>query len=71
MKIRTKQDREFERQTIVFSANKFKCKHYGHKQLIPNFMKKNLCDWCGHWVFRNEKDEFEYRMKEQMKRKEK
>lgn len=52
----------------VYNQNKFPCKHCGHKQLVPNFMKRNLCDWCGHWVFRNDKDEFEFRMQEQIKR---
>lgn len=60
--------KEDKRKSEVYSQNKFKCKHCGHKQLIPKFMKKNLCDWCGHWVFRNEKDEFMFRMNEKLKK---
>ncbi len=68
MKIITKDDAEFERKTIAYSKNKFVCKECGHKQLVPVFMGKNLCDCCGRWVFRNPKDEFEYRMKEKLKK---
>ena len=68
MKVLTKSDKEFKRKSEVYSQNKYQCKHCGHKQLIPNFMEKNLCDWCGFWVFKNEKDEFLFRMKEKIKK---
>lgn len=67
-KYRTKDDKQFKRSSEVYSQNKYPCKHCGHKQLIPKIMEKNLCDWCGFWVFKNEKDEFKYRMDEQIKR---
>lgn len=28
---------------------------------------KVFCTYCGHWVFKNKKDEFMYRLKETMK----
>lgn len=66
MKIRTKDDAEFHRKSETYSKNKFVCKNCGHKQLVPIFMGKNLCDCCGRWVFRNSKDEFKFRMKENL-----
>ena len=69
MRIRTKDDLEYQKYMESRQKHKYVCKHCGHKQLIPNFMKQNLCDWCGYWVFRNDKDEFKFRMSEQMKKK--
>lgn len=69
MRIRNKADEEFQRGMRTTQQHQYVCKHCGHKQLIPNFMDKNLCDWCGYWVFRNDKDEFKFRMSEQMKKK--
>lgn len=36
---------------------KVKCK-CGHKVAIPSFKNKKLCDWCGHYVYKEQKDEF-------------
>ncbi|MBR1653698.1 MAG: hypothetical protein IJ690_07605 [Clostridia bacterium] len=41
---------------------KTKCK-CGHTILIPNNMTHILCSWCGQYVFKHNKDEFEYRLK--------
>lgn len=49
-----------------YKANQYECKNCGHKQLVPKFMEKNLCDWCGVYVFREEKDEFKFRLKERL-----
>jgi len=45
---------------------KYYCKNCGHSVIIINKVKKNLCDWCGHYVFKNDRDEFEYRLKEKL-----
>lgn len=41
----------------------------GHKIIIPEFLDKRLCDWCGRWVFRTPKLEFQARLKEKMLKK--
>ena len=46
---------------------KFKCK-CGHRTVIPKGIEKQICSWCGHYVFRDKKVEFEYRMKERLKK---
>lgn len=48
MRIRTKDDLEYQKYMESRQKHKYVCKHCGHKQLIPNFMKQNLCDWCGY-----------------------
>lgn len=49
-----------------FVQNRYYCK-CGHSVVILPREKKVLCSYCGHWVFKNEKDEFVYRLKEKLK----
>ena len=46
---------------------KVRCK-CGHRVIIPYWVDKQLCNWCKSYVFRDKKIEFEYRMKEKVKR---
>lgn len=50
MKILTKDDKEYQ----------CTC---GHKVVIPEWVDKQCCSWCGNYVFKSKKDEFKYRMK--------
>ena len=63
---RTKQDKEFQNQAEYYSKIKYECKNCGHKVVIPTFQKKNICDWCGNYVFKNKKDEDLFRIKEKI-----
>ena len=47
------------------NKQKIKCA-CGHSILIPPHLDKIICDWCNHYVFRNKKAEFEYRLKESL-----
>lgn len=42
------------------------CPNCGRKMHFYAFEKKDkiLCDWCGRYVFKNKKAEYDYRMKE-------
>lgn len=42
-----------------------KCKH---SLVIPVFMDRNLCDWCGNWVYKDKQTEFRYKLQERMKK---
>ena len=44
------------------SENRILCK-CGHSVLIPPQLDKICCDHCGNYVFRNNIDEFKYRLK--------
>lgn len=57
---------EFERMTKEYDKVKYKCSKCGHKVVIPVWCDKNICDWCGKYVFKDKKEEFKYRMKERM-----
>ena len=57
----------FERVSNEYERIKYSCK-CGHKVVIPFFAKRNLCSWCGHWVYRDKKDEFKDRLTSQLKK---
>lgn len=60
-------DKEYKRMTEEYDKVKYTCK-CGHRVIIPRLVDKQICGWCGQYVFKSKKDEFEYRMQEQMKR---
>ena len=58
--------KEYERMTEEYDKVKYTCK-CGRRVVIPKWVKKQLCDWCGNYVFKNKKDEFLYRVGEKLK----
>ena len=40
----------------------------GHSVLIPPGRDKIICSWCGKYVFKTTRSEFEYRLKECLKK---
>lgn len=38
-----------------------KCKFCGHSQLVPR--NKVICKWCGHYIYKNDFEEFMDKMK--------
>lgn len=60
-------EKEYERMTEEYDKVKYRCK-CGHRVIITSKQDKNLCDWCGHWVFKNKKDEFMFRVKEKIRK---
>ena len=61
-----KKDTEWYRNlTNEYDKVKFICK-CGHRVIILKKIEKKICDWCGEFVFRDKKAEFDYRMKEQL-----
>lgn len=54
-----------EKFSYIMTINRTMCK-CGHTNNIPAKMDKVVCSWCGNYVFRDKKAEFEFRMKERM-----
>lgn len=50
------------------SKNRYKCKKCGHVVVMPK-QNKTLCTYCGVWVFKNDAEEFKYRLMEKLKKK--
>ena len=59
--------KEMDKYVDELQKHKYKCK-CGHKVFMDKNKTKAVCDWCGRYVFKNKKDEFNYRMKEALKK---
>lgn len=59
-------DKEYKRMTEEYDKVKYKCK-CGHRVIISSKRDKSICSWCGSYVFKDKKREFEYRLKEKIK----
>ena len=46
---------------------KYQCK-CGHKVVIPKWVDKQICSWCKNYVFKDKKQEFEYRLRGKLKK---
>lgn len=66
MSLLLKNDADFKRYSDNMDKVKVVCKRCGHRAIIPAWVDKQLCSWCKHYVFRDPKKEFEYRVKERM-----
>lgn len=53
-----------------FSKLNVTCKNCGHRLYIPTRQEREICSWCGKYVFRDEKEEFKYRLLEEKRRNE-
>lgn len=60
--------KEFQRMSNEYDKVKYQCKNCGHKTIIPYNVEKQVCGWCHSYVFKNEKDEFMYRLEEKIRR---
>lgn len=58
--------KEFKRMTDEYEKVKYICK-CGHRVVIPKWVDKQLCDWCGRYVFKDKRSEFKYRISEAIK----
>jgi len=57
---------EFKKLTNAEDKVKYTCK-CGRRVIISSQKDKEICSWCGNYVFKNKKDEFKYRVKERIK----
>ena len=47
---------------IFYTKNSTKCKHCGHTMMVGR-KGKVICNWCGNYIFKDDKEEFMYRMR--------
>lgn len=61
--------KQWEADTKILSAQqkaRTKCKRCGCTRSVRAADNKNICRNCGYYIFRSDKDEFIYRMKERI-----
>lgn len=66
---RTIYDKNFKKDTqraVNFYSTCLHCERCGHSLQVTR-KNKVFCEWCGRYIFKNKKDEFEYRLKEKLK----
>lgn len=51
----------------IITEVKKKCKHCGHTLLLGNSEKK-ICNHCGYYVYRNNKIEFQDRLRQALRK---
>ena len=57
---------EWKRMTNEYDKVKYPCK-CGRRVIIPSWEEKEVCSWCGNYVFKDKKEEFKYRVKEKIR----
>lgn len=65
-KCRTKDDKEYQRMADELDKVKITCK-CGRRVVVPVYLDKLVCSWCGHYVYRNKQAEFQDKMKQRLK----
>ena len=59
--------KEYKRMADEYDKVKYKCK-CGHRVVIKHNQTKAMCSWCGRYVFKDNQEEFKYRISEQIKK---
>ena len=60
-------DKEYSRMTEEYDKVKVRCEHCGHRIVMPIWVDKRPCNWCGYNVYRNKQLEFKDKMKKLIK----
>ena len=55
---------EDTRRFDTYTKIRKRCETCGHSKSIPIFIEKVICEWCGNYVFRDEKVKFKYRLEQ-------
>lgn len=65
-----KRDNErWRRETLEREKHKYYCS-CGHSVLIPYDRDKKMCNWCKHWVYKDDRRFFKDKMRQLLNRKE-
>jgi len=46
----------------LFQENMYQCKKCGRKEIIRFDKGKKLCSHCGNYIFKNDKEEFKFKL---------
>ena len=59
-------NKEYQRISDEYDKVKIRCK-CGHKVIVPMWVDKQICAWCGYYVYRDKQLEFKETIKKMMK----
>lgn len=59
--------KEQEKLDKILADYKVKCKNCGHVVIMRKNDKK-VCNWCGHYIFGDDKEEFKYRLSQKLRK---
>ena len=62
---------EYQKLVDAITPYKCQCKECGRKKVIGVNSDRVLCDWCGHYIYKNDELEFKYKMQEALRKGEK
>ena len=60
--------KDVEKYASIMSNHKVTCQ-CGHRVFMSKINDRVLCDWCGRYVYLDEKTEFKYKIKEAINKK--
>lgn len=61
-KYKTKDEEWYQKTMRELEKTKRYCK-CGHSLIMPIWVDKQLCDWCGNYVYKDKETEFKYKLK--------
>ena len=59
---RTADDKWYQKKMNELDKSKYYCK-CGHSLIIPAWIDRQICDYCGNYVYKNKETEFRYKLK--------
>lgn len=62
----TKDDKWYKKTMDELEKNRHYCK-CGHSMIIPYWVDRQLCSFCGNYVYQNKEIEFKYKLKGMIK----
>ena len=45
--------KEYNTMSNNYEKVKYECSNCGHKEIIPEWVDKQICSWCQRYVFKN------------------
>lgn len=60
-----KQLKEDMKVGLIYAESSVKCKTCGHAMLLAG-RDRRVCSWCGNYIYKDDKTEFKYKLKEKI-----
>lgn len=61
-----KREDEYNRLSHILQSCSYQCKRCGRKEVIRHNLDRRLCSHCGHYIYKSEELENQYKFKEKL-----